>query len=170
MVLLFPMRAACACGADRVKPASSVACALTPYGGNATTTQCERLLGRSRTNPGALPLLDIRGSGAGEHALLIIEGERSAGGWHCGALQRPPEQFAGSGGPTRLWRGTCKVRNLASRPHRPNLQVQQNTVPNFRESAVSAASGEFCKSLWRAAPHAPAIPPGAGLQFRQYYC
>jgi hypothetical protein len=29
------------------------------------------------------------------------------------------------------------------------LQVQQNTVPIFRESAVSAANGEFCKFLYR---------------------
>src|SRR5664280_2050125 len=48
----------------------------------------------------------------------------------------------------RDFRGTCKIRDIASRPHRPILQVQQNTVPNFRESAVSAANGEFCKSLF----------------------
>ncbi len=51
----------------------------------------------------------------------------------------------------RRSRGTCKIWNIAGRPHRPILQVQQNTVPNFRESAVSAANGEFCKSLSRAA-------------------
>src|SRR5664279_4755700 len=48
----------------------------------------------------------------------------------------------------RDFRRTCKIRNIASRPHRPILQVQQNTVPSFRESAVSATNGEFCKSLF----------------------
>src|ERR1035437_9235998 len=55
----------------------------------------------------------------------------------------------------RDFRGTCKIRNIASRPHRPILQVQQNTVPRFRESAVSAANGEFCKSLFSPAPERP---------------